>query len=79
MTTPRSCWAGSDFAVARAQPDHEPFPVSTAARKDKPTAHVRETGLDDDPDTSVIVTSRKAIRNHPLTTAHEEANKLVGR
>lgn len=37
------------------------------------------TGLDDDPDVPVIVTGRKAVRNHLLTAPEKEANKLVWR
>jgi hypothetical protein len=62
----------------------------TTARHDKITARLREaglgaigdlgfTGLDDDPDNPVIITGRKAARNHPLTASQREANKLVSR
>lgn len=63
----------------------------TAARHDKITGHLREAGLgaladlgfiglDDDPDDDpVIITGRKATRNHRLTVAEKEANKLVSR
>jgi hypothetical protein len=62
----------------------------TAARHNKITVRLREaglgaitdlgfTGLDDDPDDPVIVTGRKATRNHPLTNAQKAANKLVSR
>ncbi|WP_405539570.1 transposase [Streptomyces sp. NBC_00075] len=63
----------------------------TAAHHDKITDHLREAGLgaladlgfaglngqpDDDP---VIITGRKATRNHRLTAAEKEANRLVSR
>ncbi|EGX58913.1 hypothetical protein SZN_15448 [Streptomyces zinciresistens K42] len=38
--------------------------------------HLGFVGLDDDP---VIVTGRKASRNHQLTGAEKEANRLVSR
>ncbi|WP_253267515.1 transposase family protein [Streptomyces sp. NL15-2K] len=57
------------------------------ARHDKLTEHLREAGLgaladlgfvglDDHP---VIITSRKATRNHKLTDAEKEANRLLSR
>jgi plasmid stability protein len=62
----------------------------TTTRHNKITAKLREaglgaladlgfTGLDDDPDEPVIITGRKAIRGHPLSTAQKEANKLISR
>ena len=33
-------------------------------------------GLDDDPDDLVVITSRNATRNHRLTHAEKEANRL---
>ncbi|MEV6619265.1 hypothetical protein AB0N31_36565, partial [Streptomyces sp. NPDC051051] len=63
----------------------------TAARHDKITAHLREAGLgaladlgfvglDDQPDDDpVIITGRKATRNHQLTDAEKEANRLISR
>jgi hypothetical protein len=63
----------------------------TTARHDKITAHLREAGLgaladlgfvglDDDPDDNpVIITGRKATRNHQLTDAEKEANRLLSR
>ncbi|WNZ09654.1 transposase family protein [Streptomyces sp. 11x1] len=52
----------------------------TAARHDHITRHLREAGLDDDPDDApVIITGRKATRSHPLTDAEKEANRLVSR
>lgn len=63
----------------------------TAARHDKITAHLREAGLgaladlgfvglDDQPDDDpVITTGRKATRNHRLTDAEKEANRLISR
>ena len=62
----------------------------TAARHDKITGHLREAGLgaladlgfvglDDDPDDPVIITGRKATRNHRLTGAEKEANRLLNR
>ncbi|MFI5571764.1 transposase family protein [Streptomyces sp. NPDC051740] len=62
----------------------------TAARHDKITAHLREAGLgaladlgfvglDDQPDEPVIITGRKATRNHQLTDAEKEANRLISR
>ncbi|MEU9184538.1 transposase family protein [Streptomyces sp. NPDC048484] len=62
-----------------------------AARHNKITAHLREAklgaladlgfvGLDDDPDDNpVIITGRKATRNHKLTEAEKKANRLVSR
>lgn len=62
-----------------------------AARHNKITGHLREAGLgaladlgfvglDDDPDDHpVIITGRKATRNHKLTDAEKEANRLVSR
>ncbi len=63
----------------------------TTARHDKLTEHLREAGLgaladlgfvglDDDPDNHpVIITGRKATRNHKLTDAEKEANRLLSR
>ncbi|MEU6540164.1 transposase family protein [Streptomyces sp. NPDC047000] len=63
----------------------------TASRHDKITRHLREAGLgaladlgfvglDDKPDDDpVIITGRKATRNHRLTAAEKEANRLVSR
>ncbi|MET7896582.1 transposase family protein [Streptomyces mirabilis] len=63
----------------------------TTARHDKITAYLREAGLgaladlgfvglDDDPDDHpVIITGRKAARNHRLTDAEKEANRLISR
>ncbi|GGS76722.1 hypothetical protein [Streptomyces griseoviridis] len=63
----------------------------TAARHDEITAHLREAGpgaladlgfaglddqRDDDP---VIITGREATRNHRLTDAEKEANRLISR
>ncbi|WP_413754361.1 transposase [Streptomyces sp. R-74717] len=60
----------------------------TTARHSKLTEHLREAklgaladlgfvGLDDDPDNPVIITGRKATRNHRLTDAEKEANRLL--
>ncbi|MET8413072.1 transposase family protein [Streptomyces sp. NPDC005195] len=63
----------------------------TTARHNKLTRHLREVGLgaladlgfvglDDDPDDNpVVITGRKATRNHQLTTAEKEANRLLSR
>lgn len=63
----------------------------TTARHNKITGHLREAGLgaladlgfvglDDKPDDDpVIITGRKATRNHQLTAAEKEANHLVSR
>ncbi|MET7896587.1 transposase family protein [Streptomyces mirabilis] len=62
----------------------------TAARHNKITGHLREAGLgaladlgfvglDDDPDDPVVITGRKATRNHRLTCAEKEANRLLNR
>lgn len=63
----------------------------TTARHNKITEHLREAGLgaladlgfvglDDKPDDDpVIITGRKATRNHKLTAAEKEANRLVSR
>jgi len=63
----------------------------TTARHNKITEHLREAGLgaladlgfvglDDKPDDDpVIITGRKATRNHQLTAAEKEANRLVSR
>jgi DDE superfamily endonuclease len=63
----------------------------TTARHNKITGHLREAGLgaladlgfvglDDKPDDDpVIITGRKATRNHKLTAAEKEANCLVSR
>jgi len=63
----------------------------TTARHNKITGHLREAGLgaltdlgfvglDDKPeDDPVIITGRKATRNHKLTAAEKEANRLVSR
>jgi hypothetical protein len=63
----------------------------TTARHNKITEHLREAGLgaladlgfvglDDKPDADpVIITGRKATRNHKLTAAEKEANRLVSR
>ncbi|WP_055495235.1 transposase family protein [Streptomyces sp. TP-A0356] len=62
----------------------------TAARHNKITGHLREAGLgaladlgfvglDDDPDDPAIITGRKATRNHRLTNAKKEANRLLNR
>ncbi|WP_328506418.1 transposase family protein [Streptomyces sp. NBC_00391] len=62
----------------------------TAARHAKITGHLREAGfgaladlgfvgLDEDPDDPVVITGRKATRNHRLTTAEKEADRLVSR
>lgn len=63
----------------------------TTARHNKLTAHLREAGLgaladlglvglDDDPDDHpVIITGRRATRNHPLTAAEKEPNRLLNR
>lgn len=63
----------------------------TTARHNKITGHLREAGLgaladlgfvglDDDPDDHpVIITGRKATRNHQLTDAEREANRLLNR
>ncbi|MGP4084427.1 transposase family protein [Streptomyces sp. KR55] len=62
----------------------------TSARHNKITEHLREAGLgaladlgfvglDDDPDDPVIITGRKATRNHRLTDAEKEANRLLSR
>lgn len=62
-----------------------------AARHDKITGHLREAGLgvladlgfvglDDEPDGNpVVITGRNATRNHRLTGAEKEVNRLVGR
>jgi hypothetical protein len=60
----------------------------TAARHNKITGHLREAGLgaladlgfvglDDVSDDPVIITGRKATRNHRLTSAEKEANRLL--
>ncbi|MFE9404918.1 transposase family protein [Streptomyces sp. NPDC006530] len=61
----------------------------TGARHDKIAAHLREAGfgaladlgfvgLDDQPETDpVIITGRKATKNHKLTDAEKEANRLL--
>ncbi|MFD0068136.1 hypothetical protein [Streptomyces sp. NPDC056690] len=36
-------------------------------------------GLDDDPDNPVLITGYKAARTKPLTSAKNEANKLIAR
>ncbi|MFJ4577335.1 thioester reductase domain-containing protein [Streptomyces sp. NPDC088846] len=62
----------------------------TTARHNKLTERLREAklgaladfgfvGLDDDPDNPVIITGRKATRNHRLTAAEKEANRLLSR
>ncbi|MFC9626946.1 transposase family protein [Streptomyces sp. NPDC056930] len=63
----------------------------TTARHNKLTEHLRKAklgaladlgfvGLDDDPDNNpVIITGRKATRNHRLTAAEKEANRLLNR
>jgi hypothetical protein len=63
----------------------------TTARHNKITGHLRKAGLgaladlgfvglDDEPDDDpVIITGRKATRNHKLTAAEKEANRLVSR
>ncbi len=63
----------------------------TTARHNKITGHLREAGLgaladlgfvglDDKPDDDpVIITGRKATRNHKLTAAEKEMNRLVSR
>ncbi|MEU3394276.1 transposase family protein [Streptomyces albidoflavus] len=63
----------------------------TAARHDKITARLREAGLgaladlglvglDDQPETDpVVITGRKATKNHKLTDAEKEANRLLNR
>ncbi|UQA91136.1 transposase family protein [Streptomyces halobius] len=62
----------------------------TAARHAKITGHLREAGLgaladlgfvglDEGPDDPVVITGRKATRNHRLTSAEKEANRLVSR
>ncbi len=63
----------------------------TASRHNKITRHLREAGLgaladlgfvglDDKPDDDpVIITGRKATRNHRLTATEKEANRLVSR
>src|SRR5512144_3404446 len=62
----------------------------TAARHDKITQRLRKaglgaigdlglTGLGDAPDDPVIITGRKAARNHPLTASEKEANRPVSR
>jgi DDE superfamily endonuclease len=62
----------------------------TASRHNKITRHLREAGLgaladlgfvglDDKPDDPVIITGRKATRNHRLTATEKEANRLVSR
>ncbi|MET7543912.1 transposase family protein [Streptomyces sp. NPDC005507] len=62
----------------------------TTARHNKITGHLREAGLgaladlgfvglDDKPDVPVIITGRKATRNHQLTAAEKETNRLVSR
>ncbi|GHE41682.1 transposase family protein [Streptomyces capitiformicae] len=62
----------------------------TTARHNKIIRHLREAGLgaladlgfvglDDDPDDPVIITGRKATRNHRLTGAEKEANRLLNR
>ncbi|MFJ3775614.1 transposase family protein [Streptomyces sp. NPDC090075] len=62
----------------------------TAARRNEITGHLREAGfgtladlgfigLDDDPEYPVIITGRKATRNHRLTGAEKEANRLLNR
>ncbi|MBO0653735.1 transposase [Streptomyces triculaminicus] len=62
----------------------------TAARHNKITGHLREAGLgaladlgfiglDDAPDYPVIITGRKATRNHRLTDSEKEANRLLNR
>jgi len=63
----------------------------TAARHNKITGYLREAGLgaladlgfvglDDEPDDDpVIITGRRAARNHKLTAAEKEANRLVSR
>ncbi|WP_405776051.1 transposase family protein [Streptomyces sp. NBC_01538] len=63
----------------------------TTARHNKITGHLREAGLgaladlgfvglDDKPDDDpVIITGRKATRNHQLTAAEKETNRLVSR
>ncbi|WP_260696015.1 transposase family protein [Streptomyces sp. IB201691-2A2] len=63
----------------------------TTARHNKITGHLREAGLgaladlgfvglDDKPDDDpVIITGRKATRNHQLTAAEKETHRLVSR
>ncbi|MFB7336081.1 transposase family protein [Streptomyces adustus] len=62
----------------------------TAARHNKITGRLREAGLgaladlgfvglDEDPDDPVVITRRKATRNHRLTDAEKEANHLLNR
>ncbi|WP_275562537.1 transposase family protein [Streptomyces sp. 5-6(2022)] len=62
----------------------------TAARHNKITGHLRAAGLgaladlgfvglDEDPDGPVVITGRKATRNHRLTDAEKEANRLLNR
>ncbi|MGW9133515.1 transposase family protein [Streptomyces sp. NPDC055681] len=62
----------------------------TSARHNKITEHLRKSGLgalsdlgfvglDDDPDNPVIITGRKATRNHQLIDADKEADRLLSR
>jgi hypothetical protein len=65
----------------------------TAARHNKITRHLREAGLgaladlgfvsidndEADADDPVVSVGRKATRNHRLTTAEKEANRLISR
>ncbi|MFB7758573.1 transposase family protein [Streptomyces sp. NPDC056121] len=62
----------------------------TTARHNKLIEHLRVAGLgalgdlgfiglDDDPDNPVLITGYKAARTKPLTSAKNEANKLIAR
>ncbi|MFB8264986.1 transposase family protein [Streptomyces sp. NPDC055955] len=62
----------------------------TTARHNKLIEHLRvaglgalgdlgRIGLDDDPDNPVLITGYKAARTKPLTSAKNEANKLIAR
>ncbi|MEW2404383.1 transposase family protein [Streptomyces sp. NPDC046862] len=79
---------GNPIRTSAAKPGHSS--EITAARHDKITRNLREAGpgalanlgfanLDDDSDDPVIITSRNATRNHQLTDAEKEANRLLNR
>lgn len=57
------------------QQDHS----TSSGSRPRALADLGFVGLDDDPDNPVVITGRKATRNHRLTAAEKEANRLVSR